>query len=360
MPRSLPFLACLLVTLASAMAACADADTPATANPFPERERVLIVHSYDDGFRWTAEQGEGIVAGLGAAGLREGIEYDLRTFFMDTRVRYTTPEQTGERADEAMAIIAEFQPAIVFLTDDVALRDVAVPYVEANPQTEVAFVFAGTNIDPSVYPPIASLSAPGGRITGLLERIPVAEAASALKRAFPDAATISLLADGSASSAAAVLDFDSTYPDGLHEPLEVNGFAQAATFAEWQDLVREADTNADIIGLLNYHGLTDDAGDVVAPAEVLEWTLDTASKPVVGLISDLARDGLPMAVGNSGFANGQAAAAIAVEILDGRDPGEIAIADAKLIETAFNLPAIDRLGLDVPEAEIEEAALVID
>jgi ABC-type uncharacterized transport system substrate-binding protein len=115
----------------------------------------------------------------------------------------------------------------------------------------------------------------------------------------------------------------------------------------------------DLIGLLNYHGLTGEASAPVAPAEVLEWTLEHSTKPVIGLIADLARDGLPMAVGNSGQLNGEAAAEIAVEILEGGDPGAIAIVDAQLIETAFNLEAVEELGLEISEAEIEEAGLVI-
>jgi hypothetical protein len=88
-------------------------------------------------------------------------------------------------------------------------------------------------------------------MTGLLERIPVADTAAAAKRVFPSATRMVLLADGSASSKAAIDDFGATYPSGLHAPLEVTSFTQAKTFEEWQQRIAQADSSADVIGLLN-------------------------------------------------------------------------------------------------------------
>lgn len=351
-----------VVMLAAMSAGCADAGTAGTANPFPQQQRVLIVHSYDEGFRWTSEQGRGIVVGLGEVGLREGRDFELRTFFMDTRITYTGDGPTAQRGAEARRLIEEFKPALVFVTDDAALREVAVLWVQEHPDSRVAFVFSGINIDPSTYGPIrpiASLERPGGRITGLIERIPVAESMAAVKRVFPAATRVALLADGSASSTAAIADYTSKYPGGLQQPVRVTGFTQAGTFAEWQQQIAEAGRQADVIGLLNYHGITDASGQVVPPATVLDWTLRNASKPVIGLLTDWVRDGLPMGVGNSGVRHGAVAGHIGAGILEGGDPGQVAIVDPKLVETAFNLPALRRLGWSVPDAEIEAAGLVI-
>ena len=46
-------------------------------------------------------------------------------------------------------------------------------------------------------------------------------------------------------------------------------------------------------------------------------------------------------------------------VLEGGDPGEVAIVNPGLVETAFNRGAIRRLGLEVPETEIEAAGQVI-
>ncbi|MFN8584478.1 MAG: ABC transporter substrate binding protein [Dehalococcoidia bacterium] len=361
-PRSLLVRLGALLALGAAvafLAACSDGGTAETANPFPERQRVLIVHSYDEGFRWTSEQGRGIVEGLGEAGLREGRDYELRTFFMDTRITYTSPDAVSQQASEARRLIEDFEPSVVFVTDDAALREVAVRWVEEHPGSNVAFVFSGVNVDPTAYKPIASLERPGGRITGLLERIPVAEASAAMQRVFPAATRVALLADGSASSAAAIADYTSKYPGGLQTPLRVTGFTQARTFAEWQRLVAEAGRQADVIGVLNYHGIVDDSGQVVPPSTVLDWTLRNASKPVVGLLTDWVRDGMAMGVGNSGLRHGMAAGRIGAGILGGGDPGQVAIVDPKLVETAFNLEAVRRLGWSVPQGEIAAAGLVI-
>jgi ABC-type uncharacterized transport system substrate-binding protein len=97
----------------------------------------------------------------------------------------------------------------------------------------------------------------------------------------------------------------------------------------------------------------------VPSSEVLQWTLEHSTKPVIGLVTDWARDGLPMAVGNSGMKNGEAAGNIGAEILGGTDPGSIGIVYPKLVETAFNLRTIERLELDVPQSEIDAADILI-
>ena len=45
-----------------------------------------------------SEQGKGIVAGLSNAGMKQGGDYELMTYFMDTRVQYTTTDRIKSRA----------------------------------------------------------------------------------------------------------------------------------------------------------------------------------------------------------------------------------------------------------------------
>lgn len=94
---------------------------------------MLLVHSYSDVFQWTRELDDGILEGLDRAGFTEGRDYELQTFFIDTRITYTSPEQVSQRAAEALEIMRSFGPDILFITDDNVLREVVVSYALKNP-----------------------------------------------------------------------------------------------------------------------------------------------------------------------------------------------------------------------------------
>ena len=195
--------------------------------------RVLVVHSYHEGFKWTRDQGKGIIEGLRRMGYTESQDYELKPFFMDTRVTYTTAEQKRQRGALALNLIEQFQPDIVFVTDDDALKEVAVAYTQRNPDMGLPFVFSGINVDPTIYKPIESLEQPGGPITGALERIPFTAAFSLGKIIAPNASSIVVLADPSPSSTEVVTRFKEEQLEGeAGFPLQVLAVIQPETFDE--------------------------------------------------------------------------------------------------------------------------------
>ena len=324
-------------------------------------KRVLIVHSYSNAFQWTQELDDGIIEGLRRMGYTGGREYELKTFFMDTKVTHTTPEQVKKRAAEALAIIREYHPDILFVTDDNALREVGVTYAEENPDAAAPTVFSGINVDPSSYKPIENLDMPGGLITGALERIPYREAFQLGKRLFPDASKIVILADASGSSSFVTGTFHQDYPDSVEgRPLEVLDFAQPETFQEWKETVLEYQKKADIIGILNYHQLKDEDGNIVAAQEAVDWMADNNRLPEIGLVSEWAEDGILMSAGNSGYKTGIYVGFLGGRILDGQDPGTISIVDPKEIDAKYNLRRARMLGIVFPPGELVAAAEVFN
>ena len=222
----------VLLTLAGLAGACSGEDAP-LGQGGSDKPRVLIVHSYDNNFRWSAEQNEGILEGLKRGGYAEE-DFELRVFYMDARVNFVSHEQIELRAEIAFKTINEFKPQIVFLTDDIAVEDVAVPYLREHPDTDVSFVFSGVNGDPSRYPMVESLETPGVRLTGTLERIPFREGLDAGRRVFAPASHAVIFADDSSSSRIVMENFRrSLSNDGVTYPLQVVDFIQISTFEEW-------------------------------------------------------------------------------------------------------------------------------
>lgn len=321
--------------------------------------RVLVVHSYHKEWEWDQDIQRGIVEGLNRTGYIEGQDYELKTFYMDTKITYTTPEQTKQRAKAAIDFIEKFNPDIVFVNDDNALRYVAVEYIERYPEKSLPFVFSGVNANPTIYDPIESLDVPGGLITGALERFPYYEAFSLGKRIFPETSKILLLADKSPSSTFVVNAFKERYLDKAGDsPLQVVGPIQVETFKEWKEKVTECQTKADFIGIMTYHQLKDENGKVVLASEVVDWTVHNSKLPEIGFLSFHTEDGFLAAAGISGYKTGIYVGIIGGEVLGGKNPATIPIIDPKAMDITFNLERAKMLGVKIPTTELAEATYV--
>lgn len=345
-------LTILLIVSSMCLPACSGT-TETTAAPYI---KILVIHSYHEGWDWNSDIGAGIIEGLYRQGFEQSVDYDIDTFYMDTKVTYTTVAQVEQRAALALDLIDDFDPDIVFVNDDNALKYVAVEYAANHPESVLPFVFCGINVDPSIYEPVESLERPGGKITGTLERFPYDEAFALAGRLAPDAGSILLLADSSTSSDAVVDNFTATYLDAVSDPpLDIIGPIQLDTFDEWKATVAEYQTRADFIGIITYHQLRDKNGDVVPAQEVVNWTVANSGLPEVGFITFHAEDGFLCAAGVDGYKTGIYTGIIGGDILSGADPGMIPIVDPQAVEICFNLCRANILGITIPTSELAAA-----
>jgi putative ABC transport system substrate-binding protein len=325
----------------------------------PAATNVLLIHSYHEGWDWNGDIEAGIIEGLYRQGFEQDVDYEIETFYMDTKVTYTTVEQMEERAALAVDMIEEFEADIVFVNDDNALKYVAVEYAESNPESELPFVFCGTNIDPSVYDTIETLEQPGGVMTGTLERLPFEDAFELAVRISPDAQSIVLLADSSISSNAVIDNFNERYTDVIADPpLEIIGPIRHETFDEWKATVIEYQTKADFVGIITYHQLRDGNGNVVPAQDVVDWTTANSDLPEVGVLTFHAEDGYLSTAGVDGYKTGIYTGIIGGDVLKGTDPGTIPIVDPNAVEIAFNLCRAEMLGITIPTAELAAAGKV--
>ncbi len=321
--------------------------------------KVLVVHSYHETWGWNQDIQNGIIEGLGRQGYTEGRDYEVKTFYMDTKVTYITPEQAAMRGSMAIDLIREYKPDIVFVNDDDALKYVAVAYTEQYPGERLPFVFSGINLDPSIYAPIQSLEKPGGNMTGALERFPYYDAYALAKRIVPQATRIFLMADPSSSSTFVVNTFKEQYLDKVTDsPLEIIGPIQVTTFKEWQDKIIEYQTKADFLGILTYHQLRDEKGNVVPAPVVVDWTLHHSHLPDMGILTFHAEDGYLAALGVSGYKTGIYVGVLGGQILGGADPGSIPIIDPRVTDIAFNLERANMLGIKIPTQDLIAASVV--
>ncbi len=353
-------LASLLVALAVAVACGSPTSAPAGTAVEDGPHRIFVVHSYSADFSWTTELHQGIIQGLAGQGLVGDRDYQLQTFHMDTRINFTSPEQIEQRAAKALEALRAFQPDLLFVTDDVALEHVAVRFAEESPDAPLLTVFAGINVDPTIYAPIGSLDVPGGSITGALERIPHAEAFATARRLFPDVTRVVILADAGAGSESVRAAFQRDVQAADARTYEVLDFLLLETFEQWKQAVVAYQDRADLIAVVNFHQLRDASGDIVPPAEVIDWMVAENSLPELGLVADWARDGILVAVGNSGLKTGAYVGALGADILGGADPATLPIVDPKQTDTNLNLARARSLGIEFSPNELAAADTVVE
>ncbi|HFQ90639.1 MAG TPA: hypothetical protein ENK27_11250, partial [Desulfobulbus sp.] len=127
-----------------ALAACLAAVFPAGVCRAGRLPLVLVVHSYDPDNLASRPEDEGLVQGLARHGFVDGKTIDIRRFYMDTKRRYTSPEQIRARGREALKLVASLRPDVLVTMDDNAIRTVMMPLVD----TDIPVVFSGMNNQP--------------------------------------------------------------------------------------------------------------------------------------------------------------------------------------------------------------------
>src|SRR5215813_1660542 len=158
---------------------------PAFAQSQPAN-RVYIVQSYEKGHVCGEPQAEGILGALAAGGWTVGRNLTVQSYYMDTYRTNAAPEAMQREGQKALQEIADFKPNIVFVLDDAAARQVMMPLVG---RADLSLVFSGMNGQPEMYNELSkymdSRAHPGGNVTGVYEKLYVAQSLKVMAQAVP-------------------------------------------------------------------------------------------------------------------------------------------------------------------------------
>jgi len=295
------------------------------------KPRILVLHSYATDYDWVNEVSTGVHRIL------DRHPYAVRWHYMDTK-RHPQEDFKKLAGGTAERLIDEWQPDVVIAIDDNAQKYVASHYLI--PTSSKPFlpriVYAGMGAEPEAYGYDSATN-----VTGILERMPLAAFKEVIIQLFADkleqGQTIKLfhINDGS--------------PSGLFNMDEINRFhwgpeieietVAVKTLDDWQANVRRQRHHADLMLLTNYHTLTNNSGKnrstkdpcaldlangAVPPKQVVQWTQCTFPAMVIGGWGFFVKDGGQLAVAVSGYEQGEVAAQMAIDIIDGKPINRIA------------------------------------
>lgn len=314
-------------------------------------KRLFIIHSYEEGHICGQPQHEGAIDAIEEAGLNSDRDLIIDTYFMDTKRTNNTPELIAEQAENAHKRLLEFKPDVVLTLDDNAFKTVALKAAGGS----TPYVFSGLNGQPEMYNSrnkfMSSREKPAGNITGVYEKLYVREAIQVLST-MHKLGKVLILDDTSPTGKAIAKQVELELVQGPDsEPLP-SAFEQRTieTWEEFQDVIGEInndpDTGAFYLGTLLLH---DAAGNVYTASEIIEYTLNNAKKPAIGLNYAFIKLGLYGGATVDFYAMGHLAGQKVARILQGEKPGEMSIDDPPKVALVFNLKRAEELGMIIPE-----------
>jgi len=272
--------------------------------------KVLVLQSYALDYSWSV----GIDKGLHR--VLDRTSYEVRWHFMDTK-RNPSAEAKDRAGELARAEIEAWQPDLLIAVDDNAQAYVAKHYVD-DPRMQI--VFSGVNNEARDYGYDRAKN-----VTGMLERLDYLNIKNVLYHLLPMKQGRFVYVSEASSSGVGVLKelqaLDWT-------PLQFKSSTQAKTFDEWKAAITQAATEADLIVFTQYHTIlrSADSPEVMPPKELIQWFMQHSKLPGIGFFPFYVEDGGILSFGPSPYEHGEAAAKMAVRILDENlTPSEIPV-----------------------------------
>lgn len=298
--------------------ACFVVGTAGAAEPLP---KCLFVSSYHQGYAWS----DGVERGL-----RDTLagKCEVRQFDMDTKRRKSDAEQKAA-ALAARETIEAWQPDVVIIADDNAARHLVMPYYR---DADLPIVFCGINWTVQEY------GFPYRNVTGMIEVAPVQAMVDEAKALVRDATRTLYL--GAATKT------ERKNAERLRRAAEKAGLvfdeALTPTLAEWVEAYRRGQ-DYDFLIMGSNAGINDwdEAAAIRAIAPVTR-RLSVTSHEWMMPVSMLGMTKIPEE-------QGEWAGSVALQILDGTEPGSIPIIANRKWDLFINQGLLDKAGIALPE-----------
>lgn len=304
-----------------------------------EPVKILHISSYNKGYQWADDIDNGIRQTLNS------IKPDYRVFYMDTK-RKNTPEEMNLAATNARNLIKSWNPTVIIVSDDNATELVAAKMKD----TKYKFVFTGVNNEPEAY------GFPTKNITGVLERPDAKSVIDLLKKLKPNAKKIALLSDNSETSAIIAKQIKPVICNQAGITLIDTHLTNSAS--DFKEHVKQYQTKADAIFLINFHTLKDNNNKVLSGFDMIHWITKNSKIPEVGLYTFVPLDGGLAASTVNGVLQGNKAGEKTLRIIKGESPASIKIEIAGGNKIFVNTVRAKQLGIKIPQSVINKAILV--
>jgi len=321
----------------SALAALAFLGPAFPGTPQPgEAKRVLILHSYHQGYAWADD----VMAGIRSELARSGVNMECSVEYMDTK-RFDIGRLFPKLADLYGFKFRDYNFDIVLASDNHALDFLLAHRERLFPR--VPIVFCGINrFEPSMIEGHAG-------ITGVAEVQDIKGNVELILRFHPDTKRIASVTSYTTTSAIHRRDVRVAM-SGFRD-LELIELLEPTPEALSQALRRLPPRT--VVMFSGY--LKDKAGKAYTVEEGIRFLRDNCALPVYSPLEFMIAGGVIGGVVVSGRSHGEHAARIALRVLGGEPPESIDVVSAKANIPMFDHHQLSRFGLsraDLPEGSV--------
>lgn len=324
--RLLPFAAALSLTIA---AGCSTNSTETSSSDAVTIAVTQVVeHPSLDAVR------DGLKAELEAKGYTEG--NNLTWDWQSAQGNPSTATQiaqkfVGDAPDVIVAISTPSAQAAASATQDIPI------------------VFSAVT-DPVDAKLVATAEAPGGNVTGVSDLTPVADHLALIQKIVPTAKTVGVIYNAGESNSVSLVSLLKAAAADLGIALEeatANNSAGVSTAAE------------SLVGKVDAIYVPTDNTVASALEAVLQVGIEN-QLPVFAGDNDSVGRGAIASLSFDYGAIGKDTGALVAQVLQGANPGELAVVYPTTLELVINQGAAEKMGVAVPEALLGEAKTVIE
>lgn len=301
--------------------------------------KILMIHSYYSAYPSVVES----IKGFEDYFKEKDVEIEVRQYYMGEERNYSDANLKKE-AEKAMAQIDEWEPDIIYLTDDYAPQYVGMNYVNS----KIPVVFSGVNEEISDYN-----FDKADNVAGVMEREKLERAIGELRNLVPDAKKVIVMSDSLKLWKTTMRRLKES--QGEISDLEVLGWFTLYSFEEYKNLINEYKDKVDAFIILGINTLKDEEGNSIPRGEGMKWNaLNNNETPSICFSSSCGRWGGLLETSTYNYQHGRFAGLTAYRILvEGELPKDVGFMKVERANRIINLARAKTLGIDIDEIPSE-------
>lgn len=316
-------------------------------------KKLFVVHSYSSTHVCGAPQEHGLIDFLAKKGWDISENLDFKVFHMDTKKRYTKPEEIVHRGKLALAEIERYQPDVVVVLDDNAFKNVGLKLLG---KPNISVVFSGVNGQPEAYNQTAKFMEdrqhPTQNITGVYEKLWISKSLAVMKEAignFKSKDEMVIIVDQSPTGKAIQKQVEIELEKSA---IDVNWHIEVVkNFTQYEALIKRLNQNTKVKAIYPAAlSLTLSNGETWAGFDIIKWTIAHSQKPEMALNFSFTQLGYLGGASVDFYQMGQQVGAMVAKIFNGQPVSQIPIEDAKEYSLAFNSQRAKKLKFTIPES----------
>ena len=261
------------------------------------KPRILVLHSYSSKYKWVKH------LNMGLDSIFQRAPYlNVKKRYLNIKAQ-TSPRVQKQLERTTFNFMSHWKPDVT-IAMDLKAQELLANYGIRHPKIKIVFAGITNEEYQSFYKKITHVS-------GILEMPALEGTKEVLEKLFPKRRKLFYLSDCSKTGVSLI----ETFKHFDWSPFQLV-FAHCTNhFEKWQENIEQLNKQEGILLLPTYHTVRLENKHLQSK-KVVRWTLKTSRHPVIGFYQFFIKDGGNMAIAISGFEHGEAAAKLALGMLE--------------------------------------------